>query len=366
VATLIAVPAFDPFLAACWRDVVQRSDALPQLERHVLLHAGPPFDGMPPAPVLNAAVQAALFEGLAADAATARAMLSSGELRLLPAQDYGMVTPLAQVVSASMPLAVVGDSGTEAWAPLVEGPPPGLRFGSLAPEALARLRAMRELGLKRLKSLLRAQPVRLAPVVAQALASGDECHARTGVANQALVAALHGLSPDDHAALSASPGFALTILMAAACWRLRGQPEGIAAVGGNGLRFGLRLHGDRHWRSCPANAPQGTRLQGNDATLALGAIGDSAVLDFCGLGGQSLTAAPTLCEEWRQALPPDLLQRHAATVDPVTGLVDFARVHASGQMPLVNLAILGRDGNTGLIGRGCYMPDPALFEAGMP
>ncbi len=83
-ATATTACALDPILAACWRDVVQRSDVLPRPDRHVLLHAGPPFDGMPPAPVSNAAVQSALSEGQTGNGRMAQAMLSSGELRLLP------------------------------------------------------------------------------------------------------------------------------------------------------------------------------------------------------------------------------------------------------------------------------------------
>ncbi|MFN6994777.1 MAG: DUF1116 domain-containing protein, partial [Aquincola tertiaricarbonis] len=226
-----------PFAAAHWHGVVRRSQALPGLDHRVLLHAGPPFEGPPPAAVRQAAVQALLFEGLAGDVATAQALLSIGEVRFEPAQDHGVVTPLAQVVSASMPLAAVGDGRRTAWAPLVEGPPPALRFGSLDAGALARLRAITTLGLERLAPLLQARPVALALVVAQALAEGDECHGRTGAANAALLQALPGLQADDRALLAASPGFVLTILMAAAAWRLQAGPTGVAAVGGNGLRF---------------------------------------------------------------------------------------------------------------------------------
>jgi len=348
-----------PFEGAAWRDVVRRSDVLPQLGRSVLLHAGPPFDAAPPAPVRQAAAQALCFEGLARDMEAALAMLARGEARLLPAQDHGVATPLAQVVSASMPLAVVGDGATEAYAPLVEGPPPALRFGSAAPEALSRLRQVASLGWERLAPALREQPLPLAPVVAQALALGDECHSRTGAANEALAAAMPWLEAQDHAALRASPGFVLTILMAAACWRLRRRDAGIAAVGGNGLQFGLRVHGEPQWRTATAQAPRGTRMPQHAATPALGAIGDSAVLDFCGLGGQALAAAPALCEEWRDVLPADMGVHRQAVVQVQSGLVDASQVRATGQVPWVNLAILDRDGKHGLIGRGAY---PAPLE----
>lgn len=350
-----------PFDGASLRDVVLRRDALPGLGPMVLLHAGPPFRGEVPRAVRNACVQALLFEGAAADEAQARTMLSTGAVDLRSAQDHGVVTPLAQVVSASMPMAVVGDARHVAWAPLVEGPPPALRFGTEAPEARTRLAAIAVFGLDRLGPLLRAQPVALAPIVVQALAQGDECHARTGAANAALVDAIAGLSGEDRSALQSSPGFVLTILMAAACWRLRHAPHGLAAVGGNGVDFGLRMHGVRQWHRCPAMPPVGTRMPGHADTEALGAIGDSAVIDFCGLGGQALRAAPALRDEWQRVLPDSLPAQHAAVVDPATGTVDIARVAASGVSPLVDLAILDRQGAHGLIGRGVYRPDAALF-----
>ena len=351
-----------PFAGAAWRNVVRRHVALPHLGRDVLLHAGPPFEGAPPAPVRQAAVQALLFEGLADDAAAAQALLATGAVRLVPAQDHGVATPLAQVVSAAMPLAEVGDGSTQAWAPLVEGPPPALRFGTSDPAALPRLQAVTELGLQRLAPLLQAQPLPLAPVIAQALAEGDECHGRTGAANAALLERLDGLADADRAVLAGSPGFVLTILMAAAAWRMRQPGAHIAAAGGNGLRFGLRLHGETHWRAIGATPPTGTRFPAHAGAAALGAIGDSAVLDFCGLGGQALLAAPALCEEWRGSLPSDLAQRRAAVSDAATGLVAPDSVAASGLPPLVNLAVLDASGAAGLIGRGWYAPDPALFH----
>lgn len=350
-----------PFEGASLRDVVLRRDALPDLGPMVLLHAGPTFEGEPPRSVRNACVQALLFEGIAADEAHARAMLSTGAVELRPAQDHGVVTPLAQVVSASMPMAVVGNASHVAWAPLVEGPPPALRFGTEAPAARSRLAAIAEFGLQRLAPLLRAQPVALSPIVVQALAQGDECHARTGAANAALIEAIAGLAADDRAALQANPGFVLTILMAAASWRLRRATRGLAAVGGNGIDFGLRMHGASRWHRCPATPPMGTRMPGHPDTEALGAIGDSAVIDFCGLGGQALAAAPALQDEWRHVLPGALAAQRAAVVDPATGTVDIARAAASGVAPLVDLAILDLQGTHGLIGRGVYQPDMALF-----
>src|SRR5690606_18255419 len=109
---------------------------------HVLLHAGPPLQDALPPPIRQAAIEAILFEGLAANHAAAAGLLDAGEVRLLPAQDHGIVTPLAQVVSASMPLFTVSRNGTHFHAPLVESPAPALRFGKPGPHCRAQLQLL--------------------------------------------------------------------------------------------------------------------------------------------------------------------------------------------------------------------------------
>jgi hypothetical protein len=198
-------------------------------------------------------------------------------------------------------------------------------------------------------------------VVAAAVAAGDECHARTAAANEALVSRLHGLNASCAALLRANPSFVLSILMAAAAAALRAHEGGIAALGGNGMDFGVRRRGEPAWRQLPAVAPHGVRLPGREATLPLPAIGDSAVIDFCGLGGQALSAAPSLLAEWAAVLPADAVARSGRLLDPHTGIVDPQRVGRLDLSPLINLAILDRDGVAGLIGRGIYSPPLSLF-----
>jgi hypothetical protein len=356
-----AVDFAKPFSDARWFDVLPRAAARPELSALVLLHAGPPYRGAPPAPVVNSAIQALIFEGLAADAAAARLLLLQGRVELQPAQDHGIVTPLAQVVSRSMLLVAVEQRNRICYAPLIEGPAPALRFGSAAPECLLRLREVGAWVEGRIAPLVRRDPVRIDAVIRAAVAAGDECHARTAAANEATVSRLHGLDAKTAAALRASPAFVLTILMAAAAAALRNGCD-IEAIGGNGIDFGLRRRGNPVWRQVPAEAPRGTRLAGLDAAEPLAAIGDSAVIDFCGLGGQAFSAAPLLADEWRGTLPADALTRREALVDPDSGIVDRVRVAGANLAPLINLAILERSGAAGLIGRGCYAVPVSLFS----
>ncbi|CAG9181526.1 oxamate carbamoyltransferase subunit AllG family protein [Cupriavidus pampae] len=352
-----------PYDGAMWLGVRRRDAVLPDLSASVLLHAGPPFaspDAVPVA-VRNAAIQALLYEGLASDAAAAARLLATGDVTLAPAQDYGVATPLAQVVSASMPLAMVGDGKSYAYAPLIEGPPPALRFGTRDAAARTRMATVAACGVELIDGRLHTQPVAMMPLIADALANGDDCHGRTVAANAALVAALAGLSANALDMVRANAGFVLPILMATACWHLRRQASGVAAAGGNGVEFGVRLHGADTWHTVSAAPPVGIRLPSHDATVALGAIGDSAVIDFGGLGGQALMFAPALRADWQRWLPADLDTRRARVTDAVSGIVDPVCAREAACMPIVNLAILDLAGEAGLIGRGFYEAPLALF-----
>jgi hypothetical protein len=343
-------------------DIVPRRVACPNLPPDVLLHAGPPLQGAPPAPVMHAAVAALLFEGRAANPADARDLLLRREAELRPAQDYGVVTPLAHVVSASMLMVAVKQHTAMCYAPVVEGPAPALRFGSAAPECVQRLREVSAWLERSVAPCVRREPPSIDAWIRIATAGGDECHARTGVANEALVSCLSGLGLDADGALRlrANPAFVLPVLMAAAGAALRNHPGDVEAIGGNGMEFGVRRRGEPQWRQVRAAAPRGVRFDSLQALIPLGAIGDSAVIDYCGLGGQALCAAPQLAAEWNGVLPEDALSRRHSIIDPDTGIVDAVLVVQSARTPLINLAILDQEG-AGLIGRGVYSPPLKLF-----
>jgi hypothetical protein len=335
------------FEGAVWFDIRRRDEVLPALPPRTLLHAGPPFRSTVPAPVINAAVQALLFEALAADEVEARRLLSQGDIVLRPAQDYGVVTPLAQVVSASMLLSAVKQQTQIAYGVLLEGSAPALRFGSAASLCRERLAALNAEVARCVAPRVRHAPVDVADVIRRAVARGDECHARTAAANDELVSALHGLEPPIALRLRAIPAFVLPILMAGAAAALRHHRCTIEALGGNGVDFGFRRRGDSAWRQLPAEAPRGERWPGRETVVPLPAIGDSVLIDFCGLGAQA--DAPAL---------------RLALLDPSTGLVDPARIAGGAGVPLFNLAILDDAGEAGLIGRGIYTPQAELFGDG--
>lgn len=350
------------FTGALWQDVRRLREALPDLPANLLLHAGPPYGGQAvPAPVRHAAAHAIVYEGAAGSLAQALELIDDGTYRFVPAQDYGVVTPLAQVVTLGMPVLVVGDGVTASYAPIAEGPPPALRFGSPDPVCVANMQSMSALVLGPVARAVRAAPVALTAVIESALQGQDECHARTGAANAALLTQLPDLDDASRAVLAANPGFVLTLIMAASAWVLRYGKGPLLAAGGNGLAFGISMKDNATWRTTAATPPVGTHFPAHAASTPIGAIGDSAVIDCCGLGGQAIAFAPALLEEWAASLPADAAARGAQVIDPATGVIDPARIATTGHAPTIHLAMVDRAGMAGLIGRGAYTPPVSLF-----
>ncbi|MDY6798677.1 MAG: DUF1116 domain-containing protein [Pseudomonadota bacterium] len=347
-------------------------EVVANVDASTLLHAGPPFvDSMIPAAVRNAAIHALMFERLAKTPEEAAALIDQGKVRFQPAQDWGVVTPLAQVVSASMPVFVFGNGDHRAFAPIVEGAPIGLRFGSREPECLDNLALHARFAECELKPLLAKSPVDLASVIGKALDEGNECHSLTDRANAALLEQLPGLSDQYRTLLENSPGFVLPVIMGACGWVLQFSPSSeptghqVVAAGGNGVDFGLRLQGQTRWTTIPTQAPEGKRFPNQENRPVLGAIGDSAVIDFCGLGGQALACAPALASDWQALLPDDWKSRPDTILDPETGVVSPSRVLDQQKPPIINLALVSADAMGGILGKGFYQPGLSVFEAAM-
>lgn len=350
---------------------------LPPLE---LLHAGPPLRDprRPPAVLRSSAVMTCLHEGWAASIDDAESMLLAGELRLSPAQPRGCVVPLALVVSARTPLFEVRDGDRRMHAPVSTVRGADTRMGCRDPGLLQRLGTRdRDIAPAWQRLLSEHGPLPLLPLAALGLAGGDDLHSRTSAANAALADWLR--QHDAHATLAdaveATPLFFLTIWMAACALMLRAaegadRPALVTRGGGNGERFGIALAGSAaHW-TCVAATPPAGRPAASAATgtAVCNAIGDSAVIDLLGCGGQALAGA----SEPRQALAgfvPDDLERHAerllAARHPVLNRLvglDARCVVATGSAPLVALTMQAADGIGGFVGRGVYRPPVELFR----
>ncbi|MCC6203986.1 MAG: DUF1116 domain-containing protein, partial [Hyphomicrobiales bacterium] len=161
-------------------------EAIPGMDSHLVLHAGPPVTWQRMAPAMRAAVCGGLvFEGLAASIGEAEMLAASGAIRFAPAHDHDAAGAMAGIITASMPVFVVEEekSGVRAYVSINEGLGKALRFGANGPEVLQRLRWMRDefhplLG----EALAKAGPMDLKAMVAEALRRGDEAHNRNKAA----------------------------------------------------------------------------------------------------------------------------------------------------------------------------------------
>ncbi len=371
----VTVRAVERMLAAdpVWTETGTAGERI-GLDRHTLLHAGPPFAD--PAeicpPILNAAAAALLFEGMADGVEEARALVRSGAVTLRPAQDFGVVTPLAAVVSRSMWLHVVedvGGSGARACSPLNEGGGPALRFGIVSGAVVERLRLLHgAVG----PALAGVGPVALTGIAREAMEQGDELHGRVGVASalltETLVSRLGGTGAVC-AFLKEAGQFFLNPWMAA-CKATMLAGDGVpgaalvTAAGGNGVRFGLRLSGmmGEGWASAPVAAPQGPDIGVSRPRLP--AIGDSAVIDALGFGALALDAAPLLRAELGAAAETAIAaaDRLLCADHPVHGRrvgLDARAVLLGGPVPPVCLAALHAAGEDGIVGRGLAWHPPS-------
>ncbi|WP_293975210.1 DUF1116 domain-containing protein [Sphingomonas sp.] len=342
----------------------------------LLLHAGPPYASprQIPAPVLNSAVAATLAEGWTASAVEARQAILSGLIPLEPAQDHGVVTPLAFVVSPSIPLLRVEDdnSGLVRHAPLNDGPAPGaLRFGASAENGVDRLRRLIAIGPDMARAL--DAPIALLPVMAAGLSGGDDLHGVVAATNAILRQRLARLLSGDAALyLAEADHFALNVVMAACAVLLADMASrtirGIVRVGGNGVDVGWSVAGEDGWRRTPATTPVGPIGEDHRDRTPLPAIGDSMVIDASGFGAAALHKAPALRAQLiahgaipdpappanrgfvgtHALLPPDIRLGFALG----EGGGEESDKEGYGHRLAAILAILDAGGDAGLIGRG--------------
>ncbi len=360
------------------------------LSQNTLLHAGPAFASVDQttAPILNSACVAAVYEGIARDFDQAEAMIMAGEIILQPAQDHDVVTPLAAVVSASMPLHTIYDAWCGAqcvYAPINAGSRPAMRLGLRSTAVVDHIRWLNTRFLDVLQGGI-AEGIALVPLAVVGLAGGDDCHGRTPVAAEALIAELKDRTPggitdeDVLEFIHSSPSLFLNLWMAATkcMMKLAEGIEGssfVTAAGGNGREVGIQISGlPGQWFTVPADSPKGKFDVDLPTDRALGAIGDSAVVEAFGLGAMAIELSPEQKSGLGAYLPDNTRARTSGlsvgahpyfqSLDIQLGSTARGAV-AEGAGPVISLGILDRDGTAGRLGGGIYDMPVTPFAAAM-
>ncbi len=398
-AVIAKVVASQPVL----KDNVRAKEVIPEFAQNggkVILHAGPPvaYENMPD-PMQGSCVGAVMFEEWASTEEEARKMLEGGEIQFIPCHHCNAVGPMGGITSPNMAVFVVENEtgGNKAYCTMNEGIGKVLRFGAYDEEVVNRLRWMRDVLGPTLGKALRSMENGLAinPLIAKAVAMGDEFHQRNIAASLAflkevapIITAMEMDEKDRYDVikfLADTDQFFLNIMMAtgkAVMDDARKDGDGtiVTAMCRNGYEFGIRIAGmGDEWFTGPVNTPQGLYFTGYDAEDACPDMGDSAITETFGVGGMAMIAAPAVTRfvgagGYEDALRTSnemteiCIDRNPNFTVPTWNLqgiclgIDARLVVEKGITPVINTGIANKVAGRGQIGAGTVHPPIECFE----
>lgn len=385
-----------PFLL----DVVPANQVIPVLADKMLLHAGPPIEWEEMTdPMQGSCVGAVLFEGWAADEATARTLLSEGGVKFAPCHHYDAVGPMGGITSGNMPVFVVENKtdGNRAYCTMNEGIGAVLRFGAYSEEVVQRLKWMADTLAPVLSAALATMSdgLNVNVLVAKAVAMGDEFHQRNIAASLAFYKEVGPIitslpigekeKQEVSQFLADTDQFFLNIMMAATKAVMDGARQIqagtiVTAMCRNGKDFGIRISGmGDQWFTGPVNTPQGLYFAGYSGEDANTDIGDSAITETFGVGGMAMIAAPAVTRfvgsgGFHDALNTsnemaEICLSHNPNFPVPTwdfkGIclgIDARLVVEKGITPVINTGIAHKKAGIGQIGAGTVRPPLTCFE----
>ena len=380
-------------------DVVPAREAMPRLTEGMLLHAGPPIEWEAMANPMKGAITGAIrYEGWASSADEAETLAASGSVAFHPAHHFDAVGPMTGIITPSMPVFVVENrtGGNRAYCTINEGLGRVLRFGANDDSVIDRLHWIQEtLGPALKEAVNRGGPIELRPLMAQALAMGDEMHQRNVAATslffRAIAPSLVGGStaggPLEEIArfLVSNDQFFLNLAMAAgkATMDAAKSVEGstmVYAMSRNGTDFGIRVAalGDR-WFTAPALMPDGLYFPGFSAEHANPDMGDSAILETLGLGAFAMAGSPAVVGfvgagrfrdalNYTQEMGEITAGQHTHLLIPsldyqgVPCGIDLRRVVETGIAPAINTGIAHKEAGVGQVGAGIVRAPMECFN----
>lgn len=385
------------------KDNVRAKEVIPQFAENggkVILHAGPPVEYKDmPDPMQGSCVGAVMFEEWADTEEEARRMLENGEIKFIPCHHCNAVGPMGGITTANMAVFVVENEtgGNRAYCTMNEGIGKVLRFGAYDEEVVNRLRWMRDVLGPTLGKALRSMENGLAvnPLIAKAVAMGDEFHQRNIAASLAflkevapIITAMDMDEKDRYDVikfLADTDQFFLNIMMAtgkAVMDDARKDTDGtiVTAMCRNGHEFGIRIAGmGDEWFTGPVNTPQGLYFTGYDAEDACPDMGDSAITETFGVGGMAMIAAPAVTRfvgagGYEDALRTSnemmeiVIDRNPNFTVPTWNFqgiclgIDARLVVGKGITPVINTGIANKVAGKGQIGAGTVHPPIECFE----
>ncbi len=379
-------------------DISTAGEAVPGMEKKMILHAGPPVSWQRMCgPMRGAVIGGLILEGLAGNREEAEEIAASGEIVFEPCHHHSAVGPMAGVVTWSMPVWVLENRtyGNRAFCTLNEGLGKVLRYGAFSDEVIEKLKWIAGDLAPVLRQALKLHgEIDMKSIISQALQMGDEGHNRNRAGTSLFI---RELAP--HLVMLDEPGekisrvlsfihgndhFFLNLSMPA-CKCTADAAAGVEGssviytMARNGTDFGIRISGlGERWFSAPATMVDGLYLPGFSAEDAAPDIGDSVIAETAGIGGFAMAAAPAIVKfvggspkdalNFTQAMyeitvaENDTYQIPALDFRGTPTAIDLIKVVETGILPAINTGIAHKEPGIGMVGAGLVKPPEKCFH----
>ena len=370
----------DPY----WVGVRPAIECVPDMREGLILHSGPEigWDEMSETQ-RQGGINGVLFEGYAKTREDAEHLLKTGEVTFASGNDYHIVVPGSGIATPSMVMNIVEDrnSGVRGFCAPFEGPNRGGLAGwGVYNEAIDKhLHNMSDvIGPAITRMLEEAGGMALKRIMVRGVEMGDELHSRQDACGLILTNELAKMIFDTKAMnddekrqvmdlIFGTVRFFHPLGMASAMSGLeaaRHVPYStvVTAMEGNGVTFGIKVAGlGNQWFTAPAPRLEGEYVAADiKVEDVLPWIGDSCMLEACGLGGSAAAAAPAVMRSqglsWmdgieRSRLTEEItLARHESYLVPALDYqgtplgIDIRKVLRTGIEPVIHGGIISTSG----------------------
>lgn len=386
----------DPY----WVGVRPAIECVPDMREGLILHSGPEIEWDEMSETQRqGGINGVLFEGYAKTREDAEHLLKTGEITFASGNDYHIVVPGSGIATPSMVMNIVEDrnSGVRGFCAPFEGPNRGGLAGwGVYNEAIDKhLHNMSDvIGPAITRMLEEAGGMALKRIMVRGVEMGDELHSRQDACGLILTNELAKMIFDTKSMnddekrqvmdlIFGTVRFFHPLGMASAMSGLeaaRHVPYStvVTAMEGNGVTYGIKVAGlGNQWFTAPAPRLEGEYVAADiKVENVLPWIGDSCMLEACGLGGSAAAAAPAVMRSqglsWmdgieRSRLTEEItLARHESYLVPALDYqgtplgIDIRKVLRTGIEPVIHGGIISKSGKR--LGAGVAHVPMKCFE----
>ena len=386
----------DPY----WVGVRPAIECVPDMREGLILHSGPEIEWDEMSETQRqGGINGVLFEGYAKTREDAEHLMKTGEITFASGNDYHIVVPGSGIATPSMVMNIVEDrnSGVRGFCAPFEGPNRGGLAGwGVYNEAIDKhLHNMSDvIGPAITRMLEEAGGMALKRIMVRGVEMGDELHSRQDACGLILTNELAKMIFDTKSMnddekrqvmdlIFGTVRFFHPLGMASAMSGLeaaRHVPYStvVTAMEGNGVTYGIKVAGlGNQWFTAPAPRLEGEYVAADiKVEDVLPWIGDSCMLEACGLGGSAAAAAPAVMRSqglsWmdgieRSRLTEEItLARHESYLVPALDYqgtplgIDIRKVLRTGIEPVIHGGIISKSGKR--LGAGVAHVPMKCFE----